>query len=170
MNTSGLIIIAKNQFAHMAISKEMQNNNVEKRYLAVVHGHLENEEGTIDAPIYREEEGERPSLKRVVDERGQRSITHYKVVQRLKDADLVECKLETGRTHQIRVHMAYIGHPVSGDLVYGVKNEKVDFTGQCLHARKIGFVHPRSGKYLEFTSQLPEYFRNYLEKLDKITK
>ena len=106
----------------------------------------------------------------VTEKNSKHAVTHYRVIARYKGYTHIKCILETGRTHQIRVHMAYIGHPVSGDLVYGVKNEKVDFTGQCLHARKIGFVHPRSGKYLEFTSQLPEYFRNYLEKLDKITK
>ena len=106
MDTSGLIIIGKNQFAHMALSKEMQENNLEKRYLAVVHGHLKEKEGTIDAPIYRPE-GE-DSIQRIVDERGQRSITHYKVIESYKDADLVECLLETGRTHQIRVHLSHL--------------------------------------------------------------
>ena len=165
MNTSGLIIIAKNQFAHMAISKEMQNNNVEKRYLAVVHGHLENEEGTIDAPIYREEEGERPSLKRVVDERGQRSITHYKLVQRLKDADLVECKLETGRTHQIRVHLSYIGNPIFGDTLYGECDDTSLISRQALHAYSLKFKSPRTMEELSLISDLPQDIKDLIKKL-----
>ena len=165
MNTSGLIIIAKNQFAHMALSKEMQNNNVEKRYLAVVHGHLENEEGTIDAPIYREEEGERPSMKRVVDERGQRSITHYKVVQRLKDADLVECKLETGRTHQIRVHLSYIGNPIFGDTLYGECDDTSLISRQALHAYSLKFKSPRTMEELSLMSDLPNDITELIKKL-----
>ena len=165
MNTSGLIIIAKNQFAHMALSKEMQNNNVEKRYLAVVHGHLENEEGTIDAPIYREEEGERPSMKRVVDERGQRSITHYKVVQRLKDADLVECKLETGRTHQIRVHLSYIGNPIFGDTLYGECDDTSLISRQALHAYSLKFKSPRTMEELSLISDLPQDIKDLIKKL-----
>ena len=165
MNTSGLIIIAKNQFAHMALSKEMQNNNVEKRYLAVVHGHLENEEGTIDAPIYREEEGERPSLKRVVDERGQRSITHYKLVQRLKDADLVECKLETGRTHQIRVHLSYIGNPIFGDTLYGECDDTDFISRQALHAYSLKLKSPRTMEELSLISDLPQDIKDLIKKL-----
>lgn len=165
MNTSGLIIIAKNQFAHMALSKEMQNNNVEKRYLAVVHGHLENEEGTIDAPIYREEEGEKPSLKRVVDERGQRSITHYKLVQRLKDADLVECKLETGRTHQIRVHLSYIGNPIFGDTLYGECDDTNFISRQALHAYSLKLKSPRTMEELSLISDLPQDIKDLIKKL-----
>ena len=117
MDTSGLIIVAKNQYAHSELSNQMQNNNVEKRYLALVHGHFSEKEGTIDLPIYRPEiEG---VMARVIDERGQRSITHYKVIESYKDAELVECLLETGRTHQIRVHMKAMGHPIYGDTLYG---------------------------------------------------
>ena len=133
MNTSGLIIIAKNQFAHMALSKEMEENNLEKRYLAIVHGNLKEKEGTIDAPIYRPD-GEEFGTMRIVDERGQRSITHYKVIESFKDADLVECLLETGRTHQIRVHMKHLGHPIYGDTLYGFEGDEELIPRQALHA------------------------------------
>ena len=134
MDTSGLIIIAKNQYAHMALSKEMQLNHLEKRYLAVVHGHLQKEEGTIDLPIFKPED-EESIFKRIIDERGQRSITHYKVVKKFKDATLVECLLETGRTHQIRVHLSHIGHPIYGDTLYGYgEEEKELIPRQALHA------------------------------------
>ena len=118
MNTSGLIIIAKNQFSHGMLSKAMSENKVEKRYLAIVHGIFKEKQGTIDKPIYRPE-GIENGTRRVVDERGQRSITHYKVVEEFSDSSLVECKLETGRTHQIRVHLSYLGHPIYGDVLYG---------------------------------------------------
>ena len=132
MDTSGLIIIAKNQYAHMELSNNMQQNEIDKRYLALVHGHMEQIEGTIDKPIYRPElEG---NMKRVVDERGQRSITHYKVIERLKDADLVECLLETGRTHQIRVHLSSLGHPIYGDTLYGDESDSEIMPRQALHA------------------------------------
>ena len=166
-DTSGLLIVAKNNEAHLKLSEQLKERKAMRKYVALVNGNIKEDSGTINKPI-----GRNPSdrKKMAVVFGGREAVTHFNVLERFGQYTLVECILETGRTHQIRVHMAYIGHPVSGDLVYGVKNEKVDFTGQCLHARKIGFVHPRSGKYLEFTSQLPEYFRNYLEKLDKITK
>lgn len=164
MDTSGLIIIAKNQYAHMELSNNMQQNEIDKRYLALVHGHMEQMEGTIDKPIYRPElEG---NMKRVVDERGQRSITHYKVIERLKDADLVECLLETGRTHQIRVHMSYIGHPLVGDEVYGKSKNNLGITGHLLHAKTLGFVHPVKGQYIEFNKDIPDEFQNVLNRLD----
>lgn len=147
MDTSGLIIIAKNQYAHMELSKDMQQNGIEKRYLALVHGHMEQMEGTIDKPIYRPEiEG---NMRRVVDERGQRSITHYKVVERLKNADLVECLLETGRTHQIRVHLSHLGHPIYGDTLYGIEEDAQLISRQALHAYGLNFKSPRTKEYLQ---------------------
>ena len=137
MDTSGLIIVAKNQYAHSELSNQMQNNNVEKRYLALVHGNFTEKEGTIDLPIYRPEiEG---VMARVVDKRGQRSVTHYRVIESYKDAELVECLLETGRTHQIRVHMKAMGHPIYGDTLYGDTDDigaTSDFVPRsllCLH-------------------------------------
>ena len=163
MDTSGLIIIAKNQYAHMELSNNMQRNEIEKRYLALVHGHMEEMEGTIDKPIYRPEiEG---NMKRVVDERGQRSITHYKVIERLKDADLVECLLETGRTHQIRVHLTALGHPIYGDTLYGDESDSEIMPRQALHAYGLNFKSPRTKKQLELRAELPNDIKLLLEKL-----
>lgn len=165
MDTSGLIMIAKNQYAHMELSKNMQQNEIEKRYLALVHGHMEEMEGTIDKPIYRPEiEG---NMKRVVDERGQRSITHYKVVERLKDADLVECLLETGRTHQIRVHLSSLGNPIYGDTLYGDEEDTELISRQALHAYGLNFKSPRTKEDLELRAELPEDIKDLLEKLRK---
>lgn len=153
MDTSGLIIIAKNQYAHMELSKEMSLNNVEKRYLTVVHGHMENMYGTIDLPIYRpEEEG---TIRRVIDDRGQRSITHYKVIERYKDADLVECLLETGRTHQIRVHLSSLDHPIWGDTLYGSEEDNEIIKRQALHAYGLDFKSPRTKESLSLRAKLP---------------
>lgn len=163
MDTSGLIIIGKNQYAHMELSKEMQQNNIEKRYLALVHGHMEEKEGTIDKPIYRpEEEG---TIKRVIDERGQRSITHYKVIESLKEADLVECLLETGRTHQIRVHLSSLGHPIYGDTLYGHEEDVEIIARQALHAYGLNFKSPRTKEELKLRAKLPEDIQGLLEKL-----
>ena len=153
MDTSGLIIVAKNQYAHSELSNQMQNNNVEKRYLALVHGHFSEKEGTIDLPIYRPEiEG---VMARVIDERGQRSITHYKVIESYKDAELVECLLETGRTHQIRVHMKAMGHPIYGDTLYGETDDSGLISRQALHAYKLKFQSPRTKDELALAAKLP---------------
>lgn len=167
MNTSGLIIIAKNQFAHGMLSKEMSENKVGKRYLAVVHGNLEKESGTIDLPIYKPE-GIENGIRRVIDERGQRSITHYKVIESLGNASLVECKLETGRTHQIRVHLSCIGHPIYGDTLYGYGEEEEDLIKrQALHAYALDFKSPRTGDLLSLKSELPQDMKELISSFRK---
>ncbi|GAA0077339.1 RluA family pseudouridine synthase [Clostridium sp. CTA-5] len=164
MNTSGLIIIAKNQFSHGMLSKNMKEK-VQKRYLAIVHGNLKDKEGTIDLPIYRPE-GIEYGTMRIVDERGQRSITHYKVIESFKDGDLVECLLETGRTHQIRVHLSHLGHPIYGDTLYGHGEEEEDLIKrQALHAYGLDFNSPRTGELLSLRADLPEDMTELLQKI-----
>ena len=165
MNTSGLIIIAKNQFSHGMLSKAMSENKVEKRYLAIVHGIFKEKQGTIDKPIYRPE-GIENGTRRIVDERGQRSITHYKVVEEFGDSSLVECKLETGRTHQIRVHLSHLGHPIYGDVLYGDgDNEGHLIERQALHAYGLDFKSPRTEKELSLRAELPDDMKKFIEKL-----
>lgn len=167
-DTSGLLIVAKSDFAHAHLAKQIKDHSFTREYEAVVFGNLKNDEGTVDAPIGRNPNDRKKMC--VTTKNSKNAVTHYSVIRRYKGYTHIKCILETGRTHQIRVHMAYLGHPVAGDSVYGVKNEKVPFTGQCLHARKIGFVHPKTEAYLEFTSQLPDYFNDFLTKLNNISK
>lgn len=162
-DTSGLLIVAKNDNAHNIIAEQIKAHSFTREYEAVVYGNLPDDEGTIDAPI-----GRHPVFRKqmAVIARGARdSVTHYRVLARYNGFTHVALQLETGRTHQIRVHMAYIGHPVAGDPVYGPKKVITRLCGQCLHARKIGFVHP-DGRYLEFSSDLPEYFTSFLNYLE----
>ena len=150
MNTSGLIIIAKNQFSHGMLSKAMSENKVEKRYLAIVHGIFKEKQGTIDKPIYRPEG----------------IITHYKVVEEFSDSSLVECKLETGRTHQIRVHLSYLGHPIYGDVLYGDGDNEGDLIErQALHAYGLDFKSPRTEKELSLRADLPDDMKGLIDKL-----
>ncbi|EKQ55120.1 MULTISPECIES: RluA family pseudouridine synthase [unclassified Clostridium] len=165
MNTSGLIIIAKNQFSHGMLSKEMSENKVGKKYLAIVHGIMKEKQGTIDLPIYKPE-GIENGTRRVIDERGQRSITHFKVVEEFSDSSLVECKLETGRTHQIRVHLSHLGHPIYGDTLYGYGEEEENLIKrQALHAYGLDFKSPRSGEMLSLRAELPEDMKELVNKL-----
>ena len=166
-DTSGLLIVAKNDFAHRSLAEQIKEHSFTREYESIVFGNLKNDEGTVDAPIGRNPKDRKKMC--VIEKNSKNAVTHYSVITRYKGYTHIKCKLETGRTHQIRVHMAYIGHPVSGDKVYGVKNEKVDFEGQCLHARKIGFIHPKTSEYIEFTSELPDYFKKYLKKLENIS-
>lgn len=161
MNTSGLVIVAKNAYAHHTLSQDMSNDKVEKIYITVVKGIVTNDKGTINQPIYRPTED---SIKRVVDDRGQESITHYKVIERLNDATVLEVKLETGRTHQIRVHMNYLGHGIIGDELYGYVNEEL-INRQALHAYRLDFDQPRTKEKLSFKAELPRDIKNLIEKL-----
>lgn len=161
MDTSGLIIIAKNQFSHMALARDFEKDGFEKSYIAVVHGNLEENQGTIDLPIYRPGDG---SINRIVDDRGQRSITHFKVIERIGSNDIVKLTLETGRTHQIRVHLSYIGHPIFGDSLYG-NSEDEYIKRQALHAYSIKINQPRTGEPLVFETELPDDMKLLIEKL-----
>lgn len=167
-DTSGLLIVAKNDFAHSILAEQIKEHSFTREYETIVFGNLKNDSGTVNAPIGRNPNDRKKMC--VISKNSKEAVTHYQVINRYKGYTHIKCILETGRTHQIRVHMAHIGHPVAGDSVYGVKNEKVDFIGQCLHAKKIGFVHPRTNQYMEFTSELPKYFSDFLEKLKKISK
>lgn len=166
-DTSGLLIVAKNDFAHQRLAEQIKEHSFTRMYEAMVHGNLKEDTGTVDAPI-----GRHPTDRKrmaVTEKNSRHAVTHFEVLARYKGFTHVRLKLETGRTHQIRVHMAYIGHPVAGDPVYGPKKPVPNLDGQCLHARVIGFVHPRTGEYLEITSELPSYFTAFLEKLKKQT-
>ncbi|ENY8396039.1 TPA: RluA family pseudouridine synthase [Clostridioides difficile] len=161
MNTSGLVIVAKNAYAHHTLSTAMGENKVEKKYITVVDGIIKENEGTIDEPIYRPTED---SIKRIIDERGQSSVTHYKVIERLENATVLEVSLETGRTHQIRVHMAHIGHGIIGDELYGYVDEEL-INRQALHAYKLEFEQPRTKEKLKFKADIPEDMKELISKL-----
>ena len=158
--TTGLLMIAKNDKAHDFLAKQLSEKTTHRKYIALVWGVINNDTGTIDAPIGRDVKDRK---KMSVTANGKEAITHFKVLKRYKTATLIELNLETGRTHQIRVHMNYIGHPVVNDPVYG-KRKLIDNTGQCLHAKELGFIHPKTKKYMEFTVELPECFINILNK------
>jgi len=160
-NTSGLLIVAKNDYSHLRLAGQIKEHSFTREYEAVVYGKFKNESGTVDAPIARHPK-ERKQMAIVAS--GRNAVTHYRVIEDLKDFTHLRLKLETGRTHQIRVHMAHIGHPVAGDDVYGPKKVITSLSGQCLHAKKIGFVHPRTNEYVEFDSDLPEYFKAFLKR------
>ena len=161
-DTSGLLIVAKNDFAHEKLAAQIKEHSFTRRYMAVVHGNLKNDTGVIDAPIGRNPNDRKKMC--VTDKNSRNAVSEYEVIERFGNFTLVRVTLETGRTHQIRVHMAYIGHPVAGDPVYGPRNG-VNLNGQCLHAEFIGFNHPRDGRYIEFSSELPDYFEVFIKKL-----
>lgn len=162
-DTSGLLMVAKTNEAHEGLVQQLVDKTVTRKYLALVHGHIAHDKGTIDAPIGRDT---RDRQKQAVQDNGKHAVTHFTVVERLGDFTLVECRLETGRTHQIRVHMDYIGYPLAGDPKYGPK-KTIDFGGQVLHAGVIGFVHPITKKYLQFEQPLPSDFTDLLAQLRK---
>jgi len=164
-DTSGLIMIAKNQFSHMNLAKSMEKNLIKKSYLAIIHRNLENQEGTIDLPIGRPTD---ETIKRAVLEDGQRSITHYKVKESYKEGTLVELVLETGRTHQIRVHLSYVGCPIYGEQLYSDFNDEELISRQALHAYALTLPHPRSGEILNFESALPEDMTKLIHSFQSI--
>lgn len=164
MDTTGVIIACKNDMAHNSIAAQLKEHSITRRYQAIVHGVLKDDTGTIDAPI-----GRHPTDRKKMSinyNHGKNAVTHYKVLKRFRQYTHVECRLETGRTHQIRVHMASIGHPLLGDVVYGPGKCPISgLEGQTLHAGILGFIHPRTGEYMEFTAPLPEYFEKLLNTL-----
>lgn len=162
-DTSGLLMIAKNDFAHESLTKQLKEKTSLRKYVALVHGVIPHEKGVIDAPIGRSKTDRK--MQAVIEE-GKPAVTHFQVLERFADFTLVELQLETGRTHQIRVHMKYIGYPLAGDPVYGPK-KTLPGKGQFLHAQVLGFEHPRTGEFLTFTAPLPEVFQKTLEKLRK---
>ena len=163
MDTTGIIIACKNDLAHNSIAAQLKEHSITRRYQAIVHGALKDDEGVIDEPIGRSPKDRKKMA--VNYNNGKSAVTHYKVLTRFKDFTHIECRLETGRTHQIRVHMASIGHPLLGDAVYGPAKCPYKLQGQTLHAGILGFVHPRTGEYMEFSAPLPEYFEELLRKL-----
>lgn len=167
-DTSGLLLVAKTDEAHQSLAKQIKAHTVMRSYETIVIGRLNPDDGAIDLPI-----GRHPLHRKkmtVTDKNSRHAVTHYRTISVYRGYSHVECKLETGRTHQIRVHLSHLGHPVLGDTVYGAKKGFSGLDGQCLHARAIGFVHPTTGKYMEFTSELPDYFLSVLKKIDEISQ
>ena len=163
MNTTGSVIVCKNDKSHNIIAEQLKEHSINRRYHAVCHGVLKDDEGTISAPIGRHPVDRKKMA--VNDKNGKHAVTHYKVLKRFKEYTYVECRLETGRTHQIRVHMASIGHPLLGDDVYSNRKSPFKLQGQTLHAKTLGFIHPDSGEYVEVDAPLPDYFQKLLDKL-----
>lgn len=162
-DTSGLLIVAKNDKAHIGLAEQIKEHSFTREYNAVICGHLKEQSGTVNAPIGRSPKDRKKMC--VTMQNSKNAVTHYNVIAEYEGYSHVSLKLQTGRTHQIRVHMAHLGHAVAGDYVYGNDKKSAHLNGQCLHAIKIGFVHPITNEYLEFTSDLPDYFKDFLNKL-----
>ena len=165
-DTSGLLIVAKNDVAHRFLAEQIKEHSFTREYRAVVYGNLKQDSGTVNAPIGRDPKNRQRMA--IVYVNSKPAVTHYEVLERFEGFTYIKCRLETGRTHQIRVHMASLGHPIAGDPVYGPKKVITKLQGQCLHAGLIGFIHPKTLKYLEFTSEVPEYFTSYINNLTHI--
>ncbi|MBE6070736.1 MAG: RluA family pseudouridine synthase [Clostridium butyricum] len=161
-DTSGVLVVAKNDEAHNKLSKQLKDHSMKREYYALIEGRLKNDRGTIDKPIGR---NKKDRLKMGIVEDGRHAVTHYEVLERYNGYTLIKCILETGRTHQIRVHMSSIGFPLVGDPLYGFKKQRFKLNGQMLHAKSLGFIHPTSNEYIEFNSDLPEYFQKIIKKL-----
>ena len=162
-DTTGILIVCKNDMSHNSIAAQLKEHSINRRYRALVHGNLKDDTGTVEGPIGRHPI-ERKKMA-INEKNGKPAVTHYTVLERFGNYTLIECKLETGRTHQIRVHMTSIGHPLVGDEVYGPAKCPFKLQGQCLHAMVLGFVHPRTEEYMEFSADLPKYFEDLLRKL-----
>lgn len=167
MDTTGSLLVCKNDMAHQNLAEQLKIHSIKRIYHAIVHGVIKEEEGTVDAPI-----GRHPTSRKKMSinyKNGKEAVTHYKVLKRYQNYTYIQCQLETGRTHQIRVHMASIHHPLLGDVVYGPAKQPFSLQGQCLHAKTIGIQHPRTGEYMEVDAPLPDYFEELLVKLEKMT-
>ena len=162
----GIVHRIDNDFSHKALAKQLEEHSITRRYHAICSGRLKEEQGTVSAPIGRDEKNRKQQA--INYKHGKEAITHYRLLENLQNASLLECRLETGRTHQIRVHMKSIGHPLLGDPLYGPKKNLYAIKGQALHAMILGFVHPRSGEYMEFSADYPEDFQKLLNKLRMI--
>lgn len=161
-DTTGVLVVCKNDAAHNAVAAQLKEHSITRKYRAIVHGVIKEDEGTVDAPIGRHPTERKKMASGVKN--GKRAVTHYRVLERFQGYTYVECQLETGRTHQIRVHMASIHHPLLGDTVYGAAKDSHHLEGQTLHAMVLGLIHPVTGEYLEVEAPLPEYFENLLKK------
>ena len=161
-DTSGIIIVAKNDKAHITLSEQIKNHEIKKTYIALVHGVIKENNATIDMPIARSKKDRK---KMAVDRDGKNAITHFKVLKRTEKYTLLEVQIETGRTHQIRVHLSYIGHPLVGDEVYSNRKNEWNVKGQCLHAKSLEFTHPITGKKMYLEAELPKYLKNIIEEL-----
>ena len=161
-DTTGVLVVCKNDAAHNAVAAQLKEHSITRKYRAIVHGAIKEDEGTVDAPIGRHPTERKKMASGVKN--GKRAVTHYRVLERFQGYTYVECQLETGRTHQIRVHMASIHHPLLGDTVYGPAKDTHHLEGQTLHAMVLGLIHPVTGEYLEVEAPLPEYFENLLKK------
>lgn len=162
-DTTGVLIVCKNDKAHNALAEQLKEHSITRKYRAIVCGNLKEDEGTVDAPLGRHPQDRKKMA--IVRTGGKRAVTHYRVLERFGNYTYIECQLETGRTHQIRVHMASLGHPLLGDEVYGRVKSPFKLEGQTLHAMVLGFIHPTTGEHMEFEAPLPEYFEKLLEKL-----
>ena len=162
-DTSGLLLVAKTDEAHVSLSEQIKAHSLDREYNAVVHGRLKESEGVVDAPIGRSSADRKKMC--VTDKNSKDAVTHYEVIEEFPGFSLVRCILETGRTHQIRVHMAYLGHPVAGDPVYGPGGKPALEGGQCLHAAVLGFTHPVKGERIKLSAPLPPYFESFLSRL-----
>ena len=162
-DTSGLLLVAKNDNAHVSLSAQIKEHSLLREYRAVIHGKLKEQSGIVDAPIGRSASDRKKMC--VTDRNSKNAVTHYEVLEEYKDFSFLRLRLETGRTHQIRVHMAYLGHPVAGDPVYGPKNGVTKLGGQCLHAGLLGFVHPVSGEFIRTEAPLPDYFTDFIRRI-----